>query len=212
MKARIITVFILCLIGGLLLSLTGSPPWVTDETVVAFSPENLIRLHVLANSDQPADQEVKLLVRDRILKETAALLAEAEDRATALSILKKNQEVLVQAAEEELARHGFSYPVTVTIGTFGFPARQYEFGVLPPGEYQALRVVLGKGEGRNWWCVLFPPVCHLVMAEEKLADTGETIRLRWKALEELQANKDELLKKAWAEWGKWFQLATTAIQ
>ncbi|NLM37169.1 MAG: stage II sporulation protein R [Firmicutes bacterium] len=212
MKARIVTVFILCLIGGLLLNLTGSPPWATGETVVAFSPENLIRLHVLANSDQPADQEIKLLVRDRILEETAALLAEAEDRTTALAILAKHQRKLVQAAEEELVKHGFFYPATVTIGTFGFPARQYEFGVLPSGEYQALRVVLGKGQGRNWWCVLFPPVCHLVMAEEKPAETGETIRLRWKALEELQANKDELLKKAWVEWAKWFQLATTAVQ
>jgi stage II sporulation protein R len=212
MKARIITVIILCLIGGVLLTLMGSPPWATDEAVVAFSADNLIRLHVLANSDRPADQEVKLLVRDRILKETAALLAAVEDRATALVILEKNKEALAKAAEDELVKHGFSYPAAVTVGTYGFPARSYEFGVLPSGEYQALRVVLGQGQGQNWWCVLFPPVCHLVMAEKKPAEEGETIRLRWRALEELQANKEELMKKAWVEWAKWMQMATIAVR
>lgn len=211
MKARIVTVLILLIIGGALLTLLGKSPEATDEATVAFSAENLIRLHVLANSDEEADQRVKLLVRDRLLKETAALLAEVEDRATALAVLKNEQTVLVQAVQDELEKHGFSYPVAVTVGEYGFPARHYEFGVLPPGEYQALRVVLGKGEGRNWWCVLFPPVCHLVMAEEKPVVEGETIQLRWKALEELQANKDELMKKAWGEWAKWFQLATIAM-
>ena len=146
------------------------------------------------------------------MQETAALLAAAEDQTTALAILQKNQEALVKAAEDELARHGFSYSATVSLGEYGFPARQYEFGVLPSGKYQALRVVLGEGQGRNWWCVLFPPVCHMVMAEKKPASEQETIRLRWKALEDLQANKDELMKKAWAEWAKWLHLATVAIQ
>ena len=212
MKARIVTVFILCLIGGVLLTLMGSPPWATGEAIVAFSADNLIRLHVLANSDGSADQEVKLLVRDRILKETAALLAEVEDRTTALTILQRHQGALAQAAEDELAKHGFYYPAAVTVGTYGFPARQYEFGVLPSGEYHAVRVVLGRGQGQNWWCVLFPPVCHLVMAEKQPADELETIRLRWKALEDLQAHKDELMKKAWGEWAKWFQLATIAVK
>jgi len=82
--------------------------------------------------------------------------------------------------------------------------------VLPAGNYQALRVVLGNGQGKNWWCVLFPPVCHLT--EEKPAAEGETIRLRWKALEDLQRNKEKLAKKAWVEWAKWFQLATIVIK
>lgn len=212
MKARLITVFMLCLFGGVLFTLLDSSPRTTDEATVAFSADNLIRLHVLANSDHVADQVVKLLVRDRILQETAVLLTEAEDRAAALAILKKNQGALAKAAEEELTKQGFTYPVTVTIGRYGFPARQYEFGVLPPGEYQALRVILGKGQGRNWWCVLFPPVCHLAMAEKKPREGQGPIRLRWKALEDLQAQKDELMKKAEAEWAKWFQLAAITEQ
>ncbi|NLY92038.1 MAG: stage II sporulation protein R [Firmicutes bacterium] len=212
MKARIITVLILFLIGGVVLSLTGSSQWPAAEATVAFSAGNLIRLHVMANSDGEADQQVKLLVRDRILKETAVLLAGVDDRAAALAALRRNQATLVAAAEEELHKHGFSYRATVEVGEFRFPERHYEFGVLPAGNYQALRVVLGNGQGRNWWCVLFPPVCHLTMAEEKPAGERERIRLRWKALEELERNKEQLAKKAWVEWAKWFQLATIIIK
>ncbi|HEY8391747.1 MAG TPA: stage II sporulation protein R [Capillibacterium sp.] len=212
MKARIITVLILFFIGGVVLSLTGSFQWPAVETTVAFSPGNLIRLHVIANSDGEADQQVKLLVRDRMLQETAALLAGIGDQKAALAMLKRNRAVLAAAATDELRKHGFAYRAMVEVGEFRFPERHYEFGVLPAGNYQALRVVLGKGQGQNWWCVLFPPVCHLTMAEEKPAKEREQIRLRWKALEDLGRNKEQLAEKAWVEWAKWFQLATIIIK
>jgi stage II sporulation protein R len=166
----------------------------------------------MANSDGEEDQQVKLVVRDRILKETARLLAGINGRAVALAVLKKRQGELVAAAEDELRKHGFAYRASVEVGEFNFPERHYEFGLLPAGQYQALRVVLGKGQGQNWWCVLFPPVCHLTMAEKKPATEGETICLRWKALEDLQKNRKELAEKAWVEWAKWFQLATIVIK
>lgn len=213
MKARMITVLILFSIGGVVLGLTGSSQWPAAEATVAFSPGNLIRLHVIANSDEEADQQVKLLVRDRILQETGALLAGSADRRAALATLRRNQRVLAAAAEDELRKHGFPYGATVEVGRFRFPERQYEFGVLPAGNYQALRVILGKGQGQNWWCVLFPPVCHLTLAEEKPdQEERERIRLRWKALEDLLGRKEQLADKAWVEWAKWFQLATIIIK
>ena len=210
MKARIVTALILVMLGGVILTLTGSP-LSTAKTTVAFTPGNLIRLHVLANSDGEGDQEVKLLVRDRILAETAVLLKDVNDRASGLHLLRAHRSDLVAAAEDELKRHGFPYRAAVDVGEFGFPERHYDFGVLPAGKYQALRVVLGQGQGRNWWCVLFPPVCHLTMADQTVKEV-EPIHLRWKALEDLLDRKDELQKKAWVEWAKWFQLATIGIK
>lgn len=211
MKTRIVTALILVMIGGLILTLTGNSAVSSAETTVAFSPGNLIRLHVMANSDRAEDQEVKLLVRDRILAETAVLLRDINDRTEGLAVLRAHQDDLVVAAEDELKRHGFPYRAAVEVGEFGFPERRYDFGVLPAGKYQALRVVLGQGQGRNWWCVLFPPVCHLTM-DDRTAKEAEPIRLRWKALEDLRERKEELEKKAWVEWAKWFQLATIAIK
>jgi stage II sporulation protein R len=210
-KARIITVLLVAMLGGAILSLAGNSALPAAETTVAFSAGNLIRLHVLANSDGKGDQEVKLLVRDRILAETAVLLKDVNDRASGLRILCAQRSQLVAAAEDELARHGFPYRAVVEVGEFVFPERQYDFGMLPAGRYQAVRVILGQGQGRNWWCVLFPPVCHLTMADQTREET-EPIRLRWKALEDLKARKDELGKRAWTEWAKWFQLATIALK
>ncbi len=206
MKIRIFTTIILIVIAGLLLNFTGRSISTGEVAEVAFSTGNLVRLHVVANSDGVEDQKVKLLVRDRILRETEELLA-VESREKALERLAEKRDYLTQAAEDELAKHGFNYHAWLEMGEFIFPERRYEFGVLPAGKYQALRVVLGKGSGQNWWCVLFPPVCHLTI-EPQTKPTQEKLKLRWKALEELKKEKEKIMKKAWIEWAKYFQLAT----
>lgn len=211
MKARIVTVLILMMLGGMVLTSVGNSVLPTAETMVTFSSGNLIRLHVMANSDGKEDQEVKLLVRDRILAETAILLKDVNDRVSGLRVLHAYRSHLGAAAEDELERHGFPYRAVVEIGEFVFPERHYAFGMLPAGKYQAVRVILGQGQGRNWWCVLFPPVCHLTVGDQS-KEESKPIRLRWKALDELLKRKDELGKRAWTEWAKWFQLATIAIK
>lgn len=186
--------------------------WVSEEIManqsqanVAFTSDNLIRLHIIANSDQIADQQVKLLVRDRILRETERLI-QLKKSAVALDLLKQNRHRLQAAALDELRRNGYVYSARVRIGRFTFPEKEYPFGVLPAGEYNALRVILGEGNGRNWWCVLFPPVCHLTM-EEKPKNQGEEVRLRWRAWENLAHRKEELVNTA-SDWFRFFQLAT----
>ncbi len=121
--------------------------------------DNVIRLHVLAVSDSEEDQAVKLVVRDRVLETVAPLLADVHDRATAQAIVSAHLQEIQQSAAEALCAMGRSDTVSVTLTEENYPTRAYEGCRLPAGEYLSLRVILGEGAGKNWWCVLFPGVC-----------------------------------------------------
>jgi len=121
----------------------------------------VLRLHVIANSDSEADQNAKLYVRDALLREGAALFDGSVEAAHAQEILQPRTEELEHCARQALRALGMDSPVRIEVGEDYFPTRTYEeAGVtLPAGRYQAVRVILGQGEGRNWWCVMFPPLC-----------------------------------------------------
>lgn len=119
----------------------------------------VVRLHILANSDSEEDQTLKLQVRDRILSRAEELLTAAKDRSQAQESLKAALPELEALAAEEIALRGYDYPVTARLEQAAFPTREYDGFALPAGEYLALRVVIGAGEGHNWWCVVFPPLC-----------------------------------------------------
>ena len=122
--------------------------------------EDVLRLHVLANSDSEADQALKLKVRDGVLDKARALFAEAGDRDAAYAIAARNTAALQQAALQIIAEEGYDYPVVVTVGEQFFPTQAYEGGIrLPAGYYDAVRIEIGAAEGKNWWCVLYPPLC-----------------------------------------------------
>lgn len=121
--------------------------------------DRVVRLHVLANSDSEADQALKLTVRDRILEVAEPLLETASDREEARTALETALPELEQAAEETIVAAGYDYGVTARLEETEFPTREYDGFALPAGEYLALRVVIGAGEGQNWWCVVFPPLC-----------------------------------------------------
>ncbi len=120
--------------------------------------DQMIRLHVVANSDSPRDQALKLEVRDAVLGRCGVYLA-GLDRREALETLADILPQLGQVAADVVARAGYDYPVRVSLGQEPFPTRDYTDFSLPAGEYTALRVVLGEGAGHNWWCVVFPPLC-----------------------------------------------------
>ena len=120
---------------------------------------SVLRLHVLANSDSPADQELKLKVRDRILEEAEALLPEGVTLAQAADVLENNLTRLAKAGAEVVAQEGYDYTVAAELAETWFPTKEYADFALPSGKYQALRVVIGDGDGQNWWCVVFPPLC-----------------------------------------------------
>lgn len=118
----------------------------------------VLRLHVIANSDSAADQQIKLAVRDALLRESEALCAAQTKQQAA-----RQTEALLQRfrhiAKQTVAANGCGDPVHVSLERASFPTRTYGGVTLPAGAYDALRVVIGAGEGQNWWCVMFPPLC-----------------------------------------------------
>ena len=121
--------------------------------------EKMIRLHVIANSDSDADQTLKLCVRDAVLCRAEDILRQSADMTEARARLRDSLPAIGDAAAQELASQGSSYSVSVSLEDTEFPCKTYDGFALPAGEYLALRVVIGAGEGRNWWCVLYPSLC-----------------------------------------------------
>ena len=121
--------------------------------------EKLIRLHVVAASDSDADQTLKLRVRDAVLGALGEQLDGVNDAEAARSVISDNFDTIEATALEEIYASGFDYDVTVSLRVEDFPTREYETFSLPTGQYTALRVVIGEGNGKNWWCVVFPPLC-----------------------------------------------------
>ena len=127
--------------------------------------ERVVRLHVLANSDGEEDQALKLKVRDRVLARATELLTQAKNRAEAESLLRAALPELETLAAGELRANGCDYPVRAELTDTEVPTRAYDGFTLPAGEYLALRVMIGEGAGRNWWCVVFPPLCTAASAD-----------------------------------------------
>jgi stage II sporulation protein R len=147
----------LSIVFGLLISITAS--------AMNFSKDcdnlrqNLLRLHIIANSDSAEDQAAKLAVRDRLQTEFAGLFSMAENEQQAETVAAVNLDKLKFTAEDELRKHGSSDDVAIQIIDRYFLTTEYENFVLPAGQYRALQVRIGKAEGKNWWCVAFPPLC-----------------------------------------------------
>ena len=136
----------------------------------------VVRLHVIANSDSAADQALKLQVRDRVLERAAAVCADARNAEEAVTALRGALPELEAAAKEAVDQAGAECPVAASLADgVWFPTKDYDGFALPQGRYTALRVVLGEGAGRNWWCVVFPPLCQSSAEEVRpaLAALGE---------------------------------------
>ena len=121
--------------------------------------ENVLRLHVLANSDSEEDQALKLQVRDAILDAARDMFAECTTRDEAETVVKENAHILEEIAMSVIKENGYDYPVSVSVGEENYPTRSYDSLCFPSGNYLSLRVIIGSGEGQNWWCVLYPPMC-----------------------------------------------------
>jgi len=128
-------------------------------TVKADIAKSFVRLHVIANSNSQSDQDLKLKVRDSIVEHLKDKLKEANSTEETKSIIKKELESIAKAAQEEIFANDYNYAVTVSLGNYRFPTRSYEGAMLPAGNYDALRIIIGEGMGENWWCVLYPQLC-----------------------------------------------------
>ncbi len=128
--------------------------------------DEVVRLHILANSDSDIDQNVKLIVRDKLLQSGNELFSGNMTVKNAYSRLSDNKEVIEAYINNILSEEGFDYGAEVYLVNEYYPTRAYETFTLPAGEYLSFKVILGNGEGHNWWCVMFPPLC-LPAASEK---------------------------------------------
>lgn len=154
--------------------------------------DKIVRLHVLANSDAVADQNLKLTVRDAVLK-AAEGVGQIDD-----TLLYRLQEEAQRTVETE----GYDYPVQVTREHCWFDTREYETFSLPAGYYDAVRVIIGEGAGRNWWCVIYPPLCTGV-CEKDLADIGKEFSLSEEEISLICEEKGYIIRFRLADlWGK----------
>jgi len=137
--------------------------------------DRVLRLHVVANSDSDSDQARKLLVRDAVLAQASQLLEGVDDRRNAEAALAPHLDELAQAGEDALARTGRTDQVSVALADQWFPTKEYDGFSLPAGQYRALKVTIGEGRGRNWWCVVFPPLCMASVSEESVESAAEGV-------------------------------------
>ena len=165
-KLIVITIVIL----GLAVVLSALP--IHGETEIY---QNVVRLHVLANSDSEEDQSLKLKVRDKVLLETQELFKDCKTRDEAQSILSQNLGKIENIAKKAIENEGYNYNVTVELGKEEYPTKNYESCCFPSGEYLSLRIKIGEAEGQNWWCVLFPPMCvGAASKQDAIAEVGLT--------------------------------------
>jgi stage II sporulation protein R len=133
--------------------------------------DNLIRLHVIANSDSPEDQELKRDVRDAVLSYVRGEVKDSSDIEQTRGIILNSMEEITSVAQKAIYDKGKDYEVKTILGSHPFPTKAYGDIYLPAGNYQALRVVIGNGEGANWWCVLFPPLCFVDVTHGTVPET-----------------------------------------
>lgn len=153
-KIGITLIITASIVAGILLSSYS-------EDVNRGLADNLIRLHVIANSDSPVDQTLKRDVRDKVLEYMKLQLRGSSDVDQTRFIINDNMDGIIALVKDEITRQGWDYDVRASLGSYPFPTKSYGDIALPAGNYEALRVVIGKGEGANWWCVIFPPLCFV---------------------------------------------------
>ena len=137
---------------------------------------SVFRLHVLANSDSKEDQDLKYKVRDNLLSYMNEICANCKNKEEAISLVEEHKENFKQIALDTIHNEGYSYDVNINIGNFEFPTKTYGDISLPAGYYDALRVEIGKAQGQNWWCVMFPPLCFVDISSGVLPeDSKETL-------------------------------------
>lgn len=132
--------------------------------------EDVLRVHILANSNSAADQSLKMAVRDRVLEECSAYYQDCSDKDEAMEVTRRHLAQISDAAYDEVCAHGFRYPVRAQISRAYFPTRYYEEFTMPAGWYDSLRLTIGDGGGDNWWCVMYPTLCVGAASKAEMSD------------------------------------------
>lgn len=168
--------------------------------------QNVLRLHIIANSDSAEDQALKLEIRDKLLDLSPELFSESSDIESAIVAAKTKTDDIKALAEEVVSEYGYDYDVEVLVGKSYFNTREYEDFTLPAGEYDSLIIRLGKAAGKNWWCVIYPELCLPAAADKaelssvvdeesaRIAEESERYIMRFKIVEIYEEIKKSLKK------------------
>lgn len=170
-----------------------------NETLEQSYKEKLIRFHVLANSDSPKDQELKLKVRDKVIDSMNDKFKESSSIEETRQIVLDNIEEMKATAKEVINEEGKDYPVDIKLEPYQFPTKTYGKFTLPAGEYEAVRVLIGEAKGANWWCVMFPPLCFVDTGNATVdKETEQTMKehLTQEEYNEISTQGDRLILKS----------------
>lgn len=154
-KERILTVSMM--IGAAFAVLLGSFTAFAGECEEL--PQKLFRMHIIANSDSEGDQSLKYALRDYLSNDMTYIFGGCVTAEDAKNAAKANLGEITRKAQQFVFDMGYSYRITASVEKTFFTTRRYGSAVVPAGDYDALRIVIGEGEGKNWWCVMFPPLC-----------------------------------------------------
>ena len=183
---------ILLLISGI------AKPIITSESI----SQKVFRLHILANSDSQYDQNLKLLVKDEILKLSTELFTDAKSVNDARHIAEDNIKAFENTAQQVVEANGYTYKVSAYTDEEYFNTRKYDGFIMPAGEYNTLKIIIGNGEGHNWWCVMYPSVCisgctddfdEIMNDEEKEMLTSSKFIPKFKIIEIYERIKNKIL-------------------
>ena len=146
-----------------------------SKAVSSNLSDSVFRLHIIANSDSSADQELKLKVRDNIINYMNTLTSSSSDKKDVISMVNNHLDSFKEIALNTLKENGYNYDVNIEIGNFNFPTKTYGDISFPAGNYDALKIEIGDAIGQNWWCVLFPPLCFVNSSTGIVPEDSKTI-------------------------------------
>ena len=174
MKTKLFKIFTIIFLFILFLFITAKS---YANTVSTELSDNIFRLHIIANSNENEDQELKLKVRDAIIEYIENLTANCETKDDVVSLIKTNIDELYNVTNSVISNSGYNYNINIEIGNFYFPTKVYGNISMPSGFYDALKIEIGEAKGENWWCSLFPPLCFTDISSGVIdEETDETLQ------------------------------------
>ncbi|MEG7283030.1 stage II sporulation protein R [Bacillus sp. 0909A] len=198
-KTVIICIYMFLLLSGALVGLAKEETAQQSENEPVVIPDEAIRLRILANSDRDEDQELKRHIRDAVNKEITTWVKDITSIEEARRLIRSKLPEIKEIAKETMEKEGASQSISVDFDKISFPTKLYGSMVYPAGEYEAILITLGNGEGANWWCVLFPPLCFLDFsngeAVKEQEDKEASKKQTEKALEDLTAKAEKAEKE-----------------
>ncbi|MEC1665991.1 stage II sporulation protein R [Bacillus mojavensis] len=198
-KTVIICIYMFLLLSGALVGLAKEETAQQSENEPVVIPDEAIRLRILANSDRDEDQELKRHIRDAVNKEITTWVKDITSIEEARHLIRSKLPEIKEIAKETMEKEGASQSISVDFDKISFPTKLYGSMVYPAGEYEAILITLGNGEGANWWCVLFPPLCFLDFsngeAVKEQEDKEASKKQTEKALEDLTAKAEKAEKE-----------------